>query len=130
MAAAECQNEGPSLKDVFEQGFFLHGQIEDSDEPSNSEVFQVVFSCFIWCNSAKRLLRWNCKLYGKDVTDHELLASDESSNYRKDDSITGTRAKIYQLMPCLLTYEPIKIIIHCNTKKNSTFTGMYWFTEE
>lgn len=39
MAAAE---EESSLKDVFEQGFLLHCQIEDSDEPSNSEAFQVV----------------------------------------------------------------------------------------
>ncbi|CAH3190928.1 unnamed protein product [Porites evermanni] len=37
MAAAE---EEYSLKDVFEQGFLLHCQIEDSDEPSNSEGFQ------------------------------------------------------------------------------------------
>lgn len=37
MAAAE---EESSLKDVFEQGFLLHCQIEDSDEPSSSEAFQ------------------------------------------------------------------------------------------
>lgn len=40
MAAAECADE-TSLKDVFEQGFLLHSQIEEGDEPSNSEVFQV-----------------------------------------------------------------------------------------
>ena len=40
MAAADDRS---SLKDVFEQGFLLHYQIEESDEPSKSEAFQVVF---------------------------------------------------------------------------------------
>lgn len=40
MAAAERSDEGTSLKDVFEQGFLLHSQIEDDDEPSTSEAFQ------------------------------------------------------------------------------------------
>ena len=44
MAAAERSDEGTSLKDVFEQGFLLHSQIEDDDEPSTSEAFQVIFS--------------------------------------------------------------------------------------
>ena len=44
MAAADG---GCSLKDVFEQGFLLHCQIEDSDEPSNSEAFQVVSYMYV-----------------------------------------------------------------------------------
>lgn len=44
MAAAE---EESSLKDVFEQGFLLHCQIEDSDEPSSSEAFQVVSYMYV-----------------------------------------------------------------------------------
>ena len=44
MAAAECSDEGTSLKDVFEQGFLLHCQIEDNDEPSTSEAYQVIFT--------------------------------------------------------------------------------------
>ena len=39
MAAA---NEGTSLRDIFEQGFILHSQLEDDDEPSSSEIFQVI----------------------------------------------------------------------------------------
>ena len=32
-----------SLRDTFEQGFILHSQLEDDDEPSSSEIFQVIF---------------------------------------------------------------------------------------
>ena len=42
--AAGC--EGVSLKEVFDQGFLLHSQLEDDDEPSSSEVFQVY--CFFF----------------------------------------------------------------------------------
>lgn len=44
--AAECVDDGVSLKDAFEQGFLLHSQLEDDDEPSSSEVFQVMFIYF------------------------------------------------------------------------------------
>lgn len=50
MAAAECSAEsvdGVSLKDVFEQGFLLHSQIENDNEPSTSEVLQVIFCLVI-----------------------------------------------------------------------------------
>ena len=40
--AAENVEEGTSLRDIFEQGFILHGQLEDDDAPSSSEMFQVM----------------------------------------------------------------------------------------
>lgn len=54
MAAAESSTEsvdGVSLKDVFEQGFLLHSQIESDDEPSTSEVLQVIFCLVIRDNN-------------------------------------------------------------------------------
>lgn len=41
--AAENVDAGISLRDIFERGFILHGQLEDDDEPSSSEIFQVMF---------------------------------------------------------------------------------------
>ena len=41
--AAENVDKGISLRDIFEQGFILHGQLEEDDEPSSSEMFQVMF---------------------------------------------------------------------------------------
>ncbi|XP_067022625.1 immunoglobulin-binding protein 1-like [Acropora muricata] len=40
MAAAEECSDERSLKTVFEEGYLLHGQIEDDETPSNSDVFQ------------------------------------------------------------------------------------------
>ncbi|KAK2561407.1 Immunoglobulin-binding protein 1, partial [Acropora cervicornis] len=40
MAAAEECTDERSLKTVFEEGYLLHGQIEDDETPSNSDVFQ------------------------------------------------------------------------------------------
>lgn len=41
MAAAEECSDERSLKTVFEEGFLLHGRIEDDESPTNSDVFQV-----------------------------------------------------------------------------------------
>ncbi|XP_015759601.1 PREDICTED: uncharacterized protein LOC107338863 [Acropora digitifera] len=40
MAAAEECSDERSLKTVFEKGYLLHGQIENDETPSNSDVFQ------------------------------------------------------------------------------------------
>ena len=48
MAAANIE-EGTSLRDIFEQGFILHSQLEDDDEPSLSEIFQVMITYFKGC---------------------------------------------------------------------------------
>ena len=45
MAAAE-RVEAIPLREIFEQGFVLHCQIEDDDEPSTSEIFQVFLKLF------------------------------------------------------------------------------------
>ena len=42
--AAKNVEEGTSLRDIFQKGFILHSQLEDYDEPSSSEIFQVMFS--------------------------------------------------------------------------------------
>ena len=46
MAAAEECSDERSLKTVFEEGYLLHGQIENDETPSNSDVFQV-FPLFV-----------------------------------------------------------------------------------
>ena len=50
MAAANVE-EGTSLRDIFEQGFILHSQLEDDDEPSSSEIFQVMITNFKGCQN-------------------------------------------------------------------------------
>lgn len=49
--AAENVEEGTSLRDIFEQGFILHTQLEDDDEPSSSEIFQVMIINFKECEN-------------------------------------------------------------------------------